>query len=1018
MPAGRTNKFARARQHLRSTHLDEKIQMLSEIPTNNTTSYYQIEPDVFETIPAVLAPLDLTADDAALLGKDTSGLFDEAGNSLAESPPGDNSYILGPMVSVYFPDGDYTAIGYIQKDTRKVINLARIPGTISGWGIDGNVEGFTSYSQLTVEQALWYRDKLINGDTSPYRVFYVGVFEQLDSEPGVSDPSTGVDIDEFGRWTGDIVDSGYEIEPEQTNLVQPGKSGPDPDMPPGIANPDYSQIQRGDLFNLSLNFLTKYANPFTDPTKPLTEDDLSPEEMELIRRNVQQLLDFPGAENPGLTQNGEPIKTEIQPSPEQIAAYNIGPDETVYQLNPYILRDDDYDGYQTSSIHGNDLETFLGTTTVIVDKNGNLTQVIDDYDFAYGAERGDGGLPGTPIDPDAIVFGSEGPGYVDNPKDLGSNQNPLTNPGRLGVTALASLGIESGTPGGSPFPVNIDFSNNRSVNKLGNPPSSDPSVNPNLAGRALRSVTDPIRYSGDLMFQGNPAGRSPGLSNYWSPDPATAATYSNPGDAKGIPGTKPNPTGTLTTAQRPPGTPRVSRGVTGTPQFKFPKGTPPPDKMLTKMADDAAVSAGKKAAARTAGKTLAKVVPVLSIGVSLADAGARASRGDYAGALLSGMSAVPGPIGWAGLGMQIITDTTGFTGVKEQKNYSSYDDYINDARKIVKDNKIKIDRNATLSVMLDEISKNKDLSEKDKAFMVAIFTGAEGLKSDDVISFIEKIQKKLSKAKVSESHKIIFSHLKKPYELKEVKTEKIKHRPNINRWSTRSVGDGLMKKAEVPTSFKRIEDNMWKKQDRRLNRRFSQERKNMILDTVGTSDHAWEYITDRSASGNEAKMYENFGQGIKNQIIEKKKIGNDYIIKMYNEEGKVETVTQSVLNERLQKQYELVEQETIHAPKDPLVARIKNKLYSQIDYENKPSKFGYPNQPPPQMYKGYHPDFGDRHAYYNRLDRHSADTMQNSPTNNLKIDQKVDAQTTIAKIKSALEFRKKSYVYKQMKKNK
>ena len=46
------------------------------------------------------------------------------------------------------------------------------------------------------------------------------------------------------------------------------------------------------------------------------------------------------------------------------------------------------------------------------------------------------------------------------------------------------------------------------------------------------------------------------------------------------------------------------------------------------------------------------------------------------------------------------------------------------------------------------------------------------------------------------------------------------------------------------------------------------------------------------------------------------------------------------------------------------------------------------------MYKGYHPDFGDRQAYYNRLDRHSADTMQNAPTNDLKIDMKVQKQTT------------------------
>ena len=125
-----------------------------------------------------------------------------------------------------------------RQDTRKVVNLARIPGTISGWGIgDLVVEGFTSYSQLTLEQALWYRDKLISGNTSTYRVFYVGVFEQLQSESDVTDPSTGVDIDEYGRWQGEVIDQGEILEPERTE-VTPGKKGPDPDMPPGIANPN------------------------------------------------------------------------------------------------------------------------------------------------------------------------------------------------------------------------------------------------------------------------------------------------------------------------------------------------------------------------------------------------------------------------------------------------------------------------------------------------------------------------------------------------------------------------------------------------------------------------------------------------------------------------------------------------------------------------------------------------------------------------------------------------------------
>jgi len=260
----------------------------------------------------------------------------------------------------------------------------------------------------------------------------------------------------------------------------------------------------------------------------------------------------------------------------------------------------------------------------------------------------------------------------------------------------------------------------------------------------LRSVTDQARFGGDKMFQGNPKGRAPGLSNYWSPEPQTAATYSNPGAGKGIPGRGPDPTGTLTTTQRPPGTPRVTRGLTGTPQFKFPQGSPPPANMLTQMADDAAVAAAKKAAATKTGKLLGRAVPVAGAAIAVADASIRVNNGDYAGAVLSGLSAIPGPAGWAALGLQIATDAAGFTGgVKEQQEFDNYGDYIKGAAKIAKKNKIKIDRNAMLDLFLRELSKNNKLSDKDKEFLVAIFTDAEGLEKDDVISFVKKIQKKL-----------------------------------------------------------------------------------------------------------------------------------------------------------------------------------------------------------------------------------------------------------------------------------
>jgi len=276
----------------------------------------------------------------------------------------------------------------------------------------------------------------------------------------------------------------------------------------------------------------------------------------------------------------------------------------------------------------------------------------------------------------------------------------------------------------------------------------DFSTSPSIVSRTIRSATDQARFAGDKMFQGNPAGRAPGLSNYWSPEPKTAATYSNPGAGKGIPGTGANPTGTITTAQRPPGTPRVTRGITGTPQFKFPAGSPPPSNMLTQMADDAAVSVANKAAATGASKVLSRAVPVVSIGIAAADAGVRASNGDYAGAVLSGLSAIPGPAGWAALGVQIASDAAGFTGgVKEQQEFDNYGDYIKDAGKIAKKNKIKIDRNAMLDLFLRELSKNNKLSSKDKEFLVAIFTDAEGLEKDDVITFVKKIQKKLTSGK-------------------------------------------------------------------------------------------------------------------------------------------------------------------------------------------------------------------------------------------------------------------------------
>ena len=763
MPAERENKFARARHHLRSTHLLEG-------PTNNTSGYFTIEPEVFETIPAVRAPLNLVADDASLVGKDTSGLFDNAGNSLAESPPGDSSYILGPMVSVYFPDGDYSAIGYIQKDTRKVINLARIPGTVGGWGIGGNVEGFTSYSQLTLEQALWYRDKLINGNTSSYRVFYIGVFEQLNSEnPDVTDPSAGVDIDEFGRWLGDIIDAGYVIDPETKRLIKKGKKGPDPDMPPGIANPLLSSIQ-GQIGNIVSSVLGG-AVPVVSAINNLIK----------LKKNVPA-LDYSIDIAISVLQN-KPIKydqSDIKPEHIQALVNNLNPDDI------------------GTRIKINDEEEPYADDNFITDKNGNV-KPRNQY----------------PMKPDGTMYSAD---ELKNNPDLMSQANAWyadqqSNPNNTTQMSQNDPGIAGM---GNPLHVAGNAQGQIVVPKDGSEPyfKYEDHAYHNTESEDPGEVPDPIKKGlSDIVHSGSGYGE-------------------NTGEMSGYP-------------------PSI--------------------------------------------------------------------RGD-----------------------------------------------------VVK----------TFKVPVSQLPKN-------------IQSAVQSKLGESTLNLIRQ--------------KRILREIKKPYVVPKIVQEKVKYRPKVNKTETRSVGDGLMKKAEVPTSFKRIEDTMWKKQERHLNARFSQERKNMILDTVGTSDHAWEYITDRSASGNESKMYENFGNGIKNQIIEKKKIGNDYIIKMYNEQGKVETVTQSILNERLQKQHELCEQETLNAPNDPMIKRVRNKLLTQIDYQDKPAKLGYPDEAPsPLGYDGYHQEYGHRQDYYKRLDRHSADTMNIPKTGNDGIDKKVAGQTTEKKLKGVRELLKKN----------
>lgn len=209
-----TNRYTRALRQIKDKTLDEKLELLSEIPTNNASGLYtdipghNVTPDPVQLLPR---SADLAQDgdgSEEYTGNDTTGLFLDDGTILIEEPPGDRSYVLGPMISMWYAWANYTQIGYVRQSDRKMVNLGRITGEMSDWN---GVDGFTSYGQLTLEQAVWYK----NQSRTDYRAFYPGP---------PSNPA-----DEYGRYIGSLVDVFKPTERQDPTFWKPGtQRGSDP----------------------------------------------------------------------------------------------------------------------------------------------------------------------------------------------------------------------------------------------------------------------------------------------------------------------------------------------------------------------------------------------------------------------------------------------------------------------------------------------------------------------------------------------------------------------------------------------------------------------------------------------------------------------------------------------------------------------------------------------------------------------------------------------------------------------
>lgn len=216
---------------------------------------------------------------------------------------------------------------------------------------------------------------------------------------------------------------------------------------------------------------------------------------------------------------------------------------------------------------------------------------------------------------------------------------------------------------------------------------------------------------------------------------------------------------------------------------------------------------------------------------------------------------------------------------------------------------------------------------------------------------------------LTESRKKILREIKQPYKMKE--TPKQKYKMNFKgKFTAQNTPDvTASKKSDEVVTAKNAAGQTWRTQDKYWSGYESTERMNVIYDHVGHGQIYWDTIV--------------------NENRHKKNMRDREIQEHLN------------LIEHKKAMKEIIEQQTLDAPKDPLFKKVAKRLKTEIDYPDKPSKNGYPDTPPPEMVNGFHPKYGKTYKY-DKLDPHSAEAMP--PTGNPEIDANVQKAKRLKKI--------------------
>ena len=225
---------------------------------------------------------------------------------------------------------------------------------------------------------------------------------------------------------------------------------------------------------------------------------------------------------------------------------------------------------------------------------------------------------------------------------------------------------------------------------------------------------------------------------------------------------------------------------------------------------------------------------------------------------------------------------------------------------------------------------------------------------------------------LSESRQRILREIKKPYVLPEISKQKLKnYKPNFaGKYTSQNTPDiTASKKSDEMVKSQNSAGQAWRTKDKYWKGYETTERMNIVYDNLGHGSQYWDTIINE----NQRKT----GTGWKDYGIQ------DHLNKIAHEKAMLKENP----NFKSPFRVNIEEQETMQADKDPLFKRVSKRLKKEIDYPDKPAKNGYPNDSPPKMVNGWHPEYGKDKGYYNKLDPQSAEAMP--LTGNPEIDKRV-----------------------------